>query len=480
MRYESKIDEVIHIHRMLAICPYSLEKCGAVEVMDVLSHHRFALIRRKGKWEVIRGAEEDRLQVALEAQIHNFRNSLDESPLGIRIVSAEGETLYANRAILDISGYDSIEEMEATPSKKRYSPESYAEHRKRVEKRQRGEYVPSNYEIGIVRQDGEIRHLEVFRKEVLWNSKPQFQVLYNDITERKQAGEALRESNEKYQELFELGGEAIFLIDNASGRLLETNTAASHIYGYSRNELLTMRNVDLSAEPEDTRRVTRSTLTGSVLVPLRYHRRKDGTVFPVEITGRFFTWRGQSVHVAAIRDITERKKAEEALRESEEKLHLMFESVGDGIAVMELQGVTIIEANQRLADMHGFRSTKHMIGKGMPDLMDPRDNEKAMISIRKIIEEGADRNVEYTLIRADGSRFPGEINTRLLKDGKGNPVGLISSTRDITERKQAEEALHESEEKHRTLFETMSQGVVYQNSDGQIVSANPAAERILG
>jgi PAS domain-containing protein len=75
----------------------------------------------------------------------NFRNSLDESPLGIRVVSAEGETLYANRAILDIYGYDSIEEMEATPSKKRYTPESYAKHRERVEKRQQGEYVPPNY-----------------------------------------------------------------------------------------------------------------------------------------------------------------------------------------------------------------------------------------------------------------------------------------------------------------------------------------------
>ena len=97
----------------------------------------------------------------------NFRRSIDDSPLGIRIVSAEGDLLYANRAILDIYGYSSIEELRNTPSKQRYTPESYAEHQMRKEKRQRGEYIPSNYEISIVRKDGEIRYLEVLRKGVL-------------------------------------------------------------------------------------------------------------------------------------------------------------------------------------------------------------------------------------------------------------------------------------------------------------------------
>jgi len=91
-----------------------------------------------------------------------------------------------------------------TPSKKRYTPESYAEHRKRLEKRHRGEYVPSNYEIGIVRKDGEIRHLEVFRKEVLWNGKTQFQVLYNDITARKRAEHQLRERMKELRAFYSL------------------------------------------------------------------------------------------------------------------------------------------------------------------------------------------------------------------------------------------------------------------------------------
>ena len=126
----------------------------------------------------------------------NFRHSLDDSPLGVRISTVEGETIYANRAILDIYGYDSIEELKNTPLKERYTPESYAEFQIRKEKRLRGEFGPSEYEISIVRKNGEIRHLHVFRKEIFWNGKKQSQVIYQDITERRQAEEKLRETLE--------------------------------------------------------------------------------------------------------------------------------------------------------------------------------------------------------------------------------------------------------------------------------------------
>ncbi len=147
--------------------------------------------------------------------------------------------------------------------------------------------------------------------------------LVQDVTERRQAEEALRESEDKYRQLFELESDAIFLIDNETGQILEANAAASALYGYPRQELLRKNNSDLSAEPEDTRRVTQTTpvITDQVVfVPLRFHRKRDGAVFPVEITGRFFTWRGRHVHIAAIRDITERVRTEEELRRLNEEL----------------------------------------------------------------------------------------------------------------------------------------------------------------
>jgi PAS domain S-box-containing protein len=129
-----------------------------------------------------------------------------------------------------------------------------------------------------------------------------------NVTDRKCAEQALRDSEEQYRQLFELESDALFLIDNGSKRILEVNLAAERLYGYSRAELLVLRNVDLSAEPDAT---VRATHDGLNRVPVRYHRKKDGTVFPVEITATHFDWRGMRVHLAAIRDITERQRAEQ-------------------------------------------------------------------------------------------------------------------------------------------------------------------------
>jgi len=123
-------------------------------------------------------------------QRHNkngFRNLLDDSPLGVRIVTEEGETIYANRALLDSYGYDTIEELNTTPVEKRYTPESYTEFQIRREKRKQGDYVPPTYEVNIVRRDSEVRILQVYHKVIVWNGVEQFQVVYHDITDSKRA-----------------------------------------------------------------------------------------------------------------------------------------------------------------------------------------------------------------------------------------------------------------------------------------------------
>ncbi len=135
-----------------------------------------------------------RIEGALRDSERNFRNSLDDSPLGVRIVSAHGELLYANRAILDMYGYEDVDRLRNTPTRERYVREAYAEHVDRREKRRRGEYVSPEYEIRILRSDGEVRHLSVMRKAVVWDGEERFQVLYQDVTELKKTQEQLQHS----------------------------------------------------------------------------------------------------------------------------------------------------------------------------------------------------------------------------------------------------------------------------------------------
>ncbi len=173
-------------------------------------------------------------------------------------------------------------------------------------------------DLVVVRPDGTERTLEIFGSPVkdahghVWASL----VSFSDITERKLIELALRDSEDRYRQLFEMESDAILLIDNETGRILDANVAAQSMYGYTREELLSMKNVDISAEPDQTKRVTKSgvgEVESLVKVPLRKHRSKEGTAFPVEITGRFFIMNGRDVHIAAIRDITERRKAQELL-----------------------------------------------------------------------------------------------------------------------------------------------------------------------
>ena len=167
--------------------------------------------------------ERKEAEKALKLAEQNFRNSLDSSPLGIMVVTAKGELLYANQATLDIYGYSSIEELKAVPTNKHYTPESYAEYLEREEKTKLGKPVSSNYEINIVRKDGEIRYLEVFHKEVIWGGETQFQLLHHDITESKR----LQRTVVEYEELDKLKSSLLSIVSH------ELHTPLATIKGYS-------------------------------------------------------------------------------------------------------------------------------------------------------------------------------------------------------------------------------------------------------
>jgi PAS domain S-box-containing protein len=140
------------------------------------------------------------------------------------------------------------------------------------------------------------------------------------------------------------------------------------------------------------------------------------------------------------RQVLEHTRAEEALRDSEEKIRMMFESATDGVVTTDLNGV-ITEVNERALKMHGFRYRSEIIGKSLTSLVADRDRERARMNVQKALEDGMAGEIVYDLLRADGSEFPGEISGRLLRDTAGNAAGFIAIERDVSERKRMEEQL---------------------------------------
>ena len=182
--------------------------------------------------------------------------------------------------------------------------------------------------------------------------------------------------------------------------------------------------------------------------------------------------------VSVVRDITERKKIEKEVIESEEKLKQILDSSPDAITVTDLNG-NIIECNQTASKMYGSAKAE-LIGKNALEFFSPKDREKAKDNLKKTLELGYTKNEEYTLLTKDGREYPAELSASLIKDASGNPQSFVAIVRDITERKKAEEEIKKERDFSKSIVDTAQAIVMVLNTEGKIVSFNPYMEELSG
>ena len=316
----------------------------------------------------------------LKRSEENFRHSLDESPLGVRIISSDGDNLYANREILNIYGYDSREELNSTPHRKRYTPETFAEYEARKARRQLGEDDPSNYVISIISKDGQIRNLEVFRKSVLWNGKAQFQALYNDITKRKQAEKNLRDSEERYRIVVENAHESILITQDS--KIVFANSAVVKTSGYSM-ETLTSFDFVYFIHPDDAEMVRDNTIRrlNGQEVPHVYPFRiicADKTIKWVELHATIIQWEKKTATLNFLNDITERKLLDEERIVSYNRIKKTLDATVNAIAMT-------VETRDPYTTGHQRRVS--ILSRAIADEMGLSDDEKEFISTAAIIHD---------------------------------------------------------------------------------------------
>src|SRR5215467_3526919 len=357
-----------------------------------------------------------------------FRSS--PAPMCIVDVDKNAAFLEVNDAFERITGYRRDELLGRTSTELGLyeDPHDLAESRRRL--LAEGGY--RNLEFRFRRKSGEIIVGLISAEQIQIDGHLCAISVAVDVSEHRRAEQSLRESEELYRRLFELESDAILLVEQESGRLLAANAAATAPYGYSRKELLSMNRTDLSAEPEMT---IRATMERRTFIPLRWHRKKDGTVFPVEISGCYFDLRGRSCFVSAIRDITSRMMIAEALKKSEEKFSKAFQSNPAAITIADLVSRTYLEVNAAFEEMVGYRR-EDVIGRGwadLPLLSDPRDWDK---TVARLLQEGRLRDGEFHFRKKNGDSGTGLLSAELIDmDGKQCAITAIV---DITDRLKLE------------------------------------------
>jgi PAS domain S-box-containing protein len=320
-----------------------------------------------------------------------------------------------------------------------------------------------------------------------------------DITERNQAETALRIKENQYRELFESGADALFLIVISTGKIIDANKMASVLYGYERDELLTKLSTELSAESDETTRRIQDALNkpGKIFnIPLRLHRKKDGTVFPVEITARSFLKDGEPVILVSSRDITERKRVEAELHAEKINSEAMFESSPIALFVLD-DKTNIVRVNGRAVVMFGgcaAAALQHRPGNALGCVHSSEDPRGCGYSpncplcpvrngIESLLANGGEINgvdVALDLIREGvPQKVWMEIGAKFVQiEGRRHVcIAMV----DITARKQADAALEKQNTLLTALLNNLQMGVfMVEVPSGKPLLANQASYNLLG
>jgi diguanylate cyclase (GGDEF)-like protein/PAS domain S-box-containing protein len=294
-----------------------------------------------------------------------------------------------------------------------------------------------------------------------------------DITDRKSAEEALRQSEEKYRDLFQNANDIIYVHD-LKGNYISINQAGERIFGYTRDEAMSL-NMSQIAAPEhlDMMREKLNKKLNGDAKQTAYELdcfKKDGTRLTLEVNSTTICKDGMPVAVQGIaRDITERKRAEERLRESEVQYRDLFENANDLIYTHDLRGnfTSLNRAGERIT---GYSREEAMM-MNIVQVVAPETLDIAKEMTARKLRDDRPTTYEIDIISKDGRRVSLELSTRLILH-QGRPVGVQGLGRDITERKRADAALKESEQRYRQLGEGIYHQVWTAEPDGRLDYVN--------
>ena len=298
--------------------------------------------------------------------------------------------------------------------------------------------------------------------------------LQGEIAERIKIEGSLRESEARFRALLRAASDGIHVLDK-NGNVVEVNDAFCRMLGYTREELLQLnvRDWDAQRSPEELAAKCNELITGSGVFETR-HRRKDGTVLEVEVGGVGMTLDNRRLICASARDITDRKRAEELLRENDERYQALIRTSMDGFWICNPEG-RLLDVNDAYCAMSGY-PREELLSKSISNLDCTESPEQVRQHLCQIVVRGFDR-YETQHCRRDGRLIDVEVSSVYLA-ARGVFLDFIH---DITERKRAEKALRESEERYRLLAENVSDVIwILDLETSRFRYVSPSVERLRG
>jgi PAS domain S-box-containing protein len=312
-----------------------------------------------------------------------------------------------------------------------------------------------------------------------------FSKITRDITERKKAEEELRRTETKYRSIFENAVEGIFLT-TVEGRLLSINPSGAEMFGYrSPQEMLeAVPNVrQLYTDPAQREELIRRLQEQGVVSGFQVRmQRKDGSAIWTSLSARAIKdGSGKVVRLeGTLEDITERKKAEEALEESEERYALVVQGSNDGIFDWDIRDGEFYW-NDRLYEMLGLsRSEFPPSFELFSELLHPEDRQRVLDAVTAHLERRETYDVEFRLLHSSGGYRICHARGETRRDEDGAPIRMAGIVQDITERKRTEDTLRDSEARKAAIMETALDCIITIDHAGMITDFNPAAERTFG
>jgi two-component system sensor histidine kinase/response regulator len=402
--------------------------------------------------------------------------TLVENSLQGLVVIQDYRIVFANSAAAEITGYSVIQLVSLEPQQVRsiVHSEDQKQAWKRFQDRMDGKPVRSRNEYRIIRKDGSERWIELFSSSIEYKGKPALQVAFVDITERKHAEKALKNAKQEKEVILDSLVEHVIHHDKEMN-ILWPNLAACESAGLTREELIGRHCYEIwpqrsdpcpdcpvlkALETDQPQEVQKSTPDGKMWFIRGYPVRDTlgNAVGGVEVT----------------LEVTEQERAQEELRESEEKYSKLFRYSNDAIFLHDSEG-NILDVNQKVLDLFGY-TKKEILSLNITDLHPQQVQDKSKWAFDKISKDEFVA-FEIDFQKKNGEVFPAEVSSSLF--GIGGKKVIQGIVRDITERKQAEQALRESEQKFRSLAER-SPNMIFINKKGKLVYANERCEEIMG